>query len=395
MTKPEIVAAHAANAILRRGSEVLPQAVDWLWDGWLAASMLHLIGGAPGTGKTTIAVALAAAITCGGTWPDGTRAKAGNVLIWSGEDDYRVTLAPRLHAAGADMDRVFFVEGVQQGPERFPFDPAKDMDALRAALRDIPDIQLVVIDPIVSAVAKDSHNNGDVRRGLQPLVDLGMEKGAAVLGITHFSKGTQGREPLERVTGSLAFGALARLVMVTVKQEAEVDRPERRILVRAKSNIGPDGGGFVYGLKQVELTDFPEVCASKVAWRESIHGTARALLAAAEQPLDTEPDTAGDAVEFLRSSLAHGPRAVRDLKAEASSAGIAWRTIQRHKSRAGVVSRKRSMGEGWEWYIKGITAGHAPKAAEDTRSDGVASFGDLLQDTATDGDEALICREDF
>ena len=31
----------------------------------------------------------------------------------------------------------------------------------------------------------------------------------ALLGITHFSKGTSGRDPTERITGSLAFGALA------------------------------------------------------------------------------------------------------------------------------------------------------------------------------------------
>lgn len=46
-----------------------------------------------------------------------------------------------------------------------------------------------------------------------PLVELAQAKDAALIGITHYSKGTQGREPLERVCGSLAFGALARIVM--------------------------------------------------------------------------------------------------------------------------------------------------------------------------------------
>lgn len=365
------------RAILIQASDVQPEAVDWLWNGWLATNMLHLIGGSPGTGKTTIAVALAAAITSGGTWPDGTHAKAGRVLIWSGEDDYRVTLVPRLHAAGADMRRVILVNGMQQGGNRFPFDPSKDMEALRMALAEVSGIRLIVIDPIVSAVAKDSHNNGDVRRGLQPLVDLGMQMGAAVLGITHFSKGTQGRDPLERVTGSLAFGALARLVMVTAKQEAVGERPGRRLILRAKSNIGPDGGGFVYDLQQRELSDFPGISASSVVWGETIDGTARELLAEAEQP-DAERDIASDVVDFLRSSLQLGPRSVDDLKNEASAAGIAWRTIERHKKRAGVVSRKKGMGTGWEWY-------RAVNTAEDTHSQSEAVFGGLREEVAVLG----------
>lgn len=377
----------APQVILTRGSDVQPEAVDWLWHGWLAARMLHLIGGSPGTGKTTIAVAFAAAITSGGNWPDGTPAKTGRVLIWSGEDDYRVTLVPRLLAAGADMRRVILVDGVNQGNERHPFDPARDMDALRATLADVSGVRLIIIDPIVSAVAKDSHNNGDVRRGLQPLVDLGMQLGAAVLGITHFSKGTQGRDPLERVTGSLAFGALARLVMVTAKREADAERSERRLMLRAKSNIGSDGGGFVYDLEQFELKNFPGVSASRVQWSESVHGTARELLAEVEQP-KAEHDMANDAMEFLRVSLSLGPRSVEDMKTEARAAGISWRTLERHKKRAGIASRKKGMGAGWEWYKTANTA-------EGTQSQRVAMFDGVRESVAAYENDEEVEPGDF
>jgi RecA-family ATPase len=277
-------------------------AVDWLWVGWLAAGKLHLIGGAPGTGKTTIAATLAATMTCGGRWPDGTRAECGSVLVWSGEDDNADTLNPRLRAAGADMSRVYVVEGVREGLERYPFDPARDMDALRLALVNLPDVRLIVIDPIVSAVSGDSHKNAEVRRGLQPLVDLAGQLRCALLGVTHFSKGTRGRDPVERITGSLAFSALARLVMVTAKQEADGERPERRVMLRAKSNLSPDGGGFVYDLQQGELDGFPGVSASSVRWGEAVHGTARELLAEAEQ---VDDDHGSDAASFLRDLLAY------------------------------------------------------------------------------------------
>ena len=80
---------------------------------------------------------------------------------------------------------------------------------------------MIIVDPIVSAVSGDSHKNGETRRALQPLVDLASDVNAALIGITHFSKGTSGRDPLERITGSIAFGALARVVMVAAKEASE------------------------------------------------------------------------------------------------------------------------------------------------------------------------------
>lgn len=341
----------APQVILTRGSDVQPVGVDWLWNGWLATGKLHLIGGAPGTGKTTIAAALAAAVTKGGTWPDGTLASPGNVVFWSGEDDNADTLNPRLRAASADMSRVFTVDGVQEDGQRLPFDPAYHLDALRAALARASNVRLIVIDPIVSAVTGDSHKNAEVRRGLQPLVDLAGQCRCALLGVTHFSKGTAGRDPVERITGSLAFGALARLVMVTAKQDADGERSERRVMLRAKSNIGPDGGGFVYDLDQGELPGFPGVSASSVVWGEAIHGTARELLAEAEQRDD---DHGNDAATFLRDLLAYGPVAAKDIYKEAESAGYSRDTMKRTKSRIGAEAIKQGMQGGWVWRLPGI-----------------------------------------
>lgn len=44
---------------LRRASQIEMEPVSWLWPGWLAAGKLHMLGGVPGTGKTTIALSLA------------------------------------------------------------------------------------------------------------------------------------------------------------------------------------------------------------------------------------------------------------------------------------------------------------------------------------------------
>src|SRR4029077_9795111 len=174
------------------------------------------------------------------------------------------------------------------------------------AARKLPDLKMVILDPVVAAVSGDSHKNTETRRGLQPVVDLAGQLDCAVLGITHLSKGTSGREPLERVAGSIAFGAVARVVWATVKP-ADPKAPRR--VVRAKSNLGPDTGGFEYTLfgAPVPGHDFN---AQRVEWGEALEGTARELMAV-EQP-DDSGDALEDAEAFLLDVLRDGPVATKE-----------------------------------------------------------------------------------
>ena len=345
---------HCALTVnLIRGSDVTPEPVTWLWNGWLAAGKMHVLGGAPGTGKTTISMALASTVTIGGGWPDGSRSPMGNVVIWSGEDDPADTLIPRLSLSGADLSRVYFIADVREGNDRRSFDPARDMEVLRRKLAEIGDVRLLIVDPIVSAIAGDSHKNAEVRRGLQPLADLAASMRCALLGITHFSKGTGGRDPVERLTGSLAFGALARVVLVAAKQQEEgEDGRTVRLFIRAKSNIGPDDGGFEYNLHQSEMKTHPGIFSSSVLWGDPVEGAARELLATADATGDDgEGGTLTDAKSFLVEILGNGPMPAKAIKADAEGAGYSWATIKRAKKALGVMPYKSGMKSGWEWGL--------------------------------------------
>ena len=252
-------ASRMPEVLLINGADLTPEPVRWLWPDWLALGKLHILAGAPGQGKTTIAMACAATVTIGGRWPDGNRCDHGNILIWSGEDDFDDTLLPRLLAAGAKRSCCYFVAGTRIHGEVQPFDPARDMAALEQQARTIDGVKLLIVDPVVSAVAGDSHKNTEVRRALQPLVDLASRLDAAVLGISHFSKGSAGSDPASRVVGSIAFTAVARVVLVAAKVNRE-DGEDCRILARGKSNIGPDDGGFEYSIEQTE--PLPGISAS-------------------------------------------------------------------------------------------------------------------------------------
>ncbi len=364
--------ASYAKAALTRGDSITPEPINWLWSGWLAAGKIHILGGQAGTGKTTLSLGLAAALTTGGRWPDGSRAPLGDAVIWSGEDDPTDTLVPRLLAMGADMRRVHFVSGLTEDGKRRAFDPASDMEALASTLRGLGTVRLLMVDPIVSAIAADSHKNAEVRRGLQPLADLAASLKVCLLGITHFSKGTQGREPIDRITGSLAFAAVARVVLVAAK-DAEHDR---RIFCRAKSNIGPDDGGFVYDLRQDELAGYPGLYASQVLWGEAIEGSARDILNTAEAQSE-EGAAASDAQDWLRDFLTKGPELQKDVKAAAEAHCLSWATVRRAKKALSVESRKIGGEEGrkgalWFWSLPG---GQGAQKSQDAHLSVLSTLG--------------------
>jgi hypothetical protein len=338
---------------LVRGDLVEPEPVHWLWNGWLAHGKLHILAGQPSTGKTSIAVAIGAAVTSGGVFPDGSRAPVGTVLIWSGEDDFRDTLLPRFIACGGARERLYFVSGrYDENCKPQPFDPAEDMEALGTEAAKLPDLRLIIVDPVVSVVPGDSHRNAEVRRALQPLIQLAQRTGAAVMGLTHLTKGTAGREPLERITGSLAFGALPRLVWYTVKS-SEASKPSR--LVRAKSNIGPDGDGFEYNVSQKTVFDAAKgLVAQAIQWGEPLRGSARDLIADLERP-QAKVSALDAAMTWLVELLGNGPVHVPFIQNMSKQVGHAWATVERAKKSLGVESVKLGSVGCWAWRMPKVS----------------------------------------
>ncbi len=381
--------ARSDGVVLINGSELTPEPVRWLWPDWLALGKLHILAGAPGQGKTTIAIAMAATVTIGGRWPDGSRCAPGNVLIWSGEDDPADTLLPRLLAAGADRTRCYFVNGTRIDGEVQSFDPARDMAALEVQAIKVGGASLLVVDPVVSAVAGDSHKNTEVRRAMQPLVDLASRLDAAVLGISHFSKGGAGNDPASRVVGSIAFTAVARVVLVAAKVHSE-DGQDRRILARGKSNIGPDDGGFEYHIEQLEA--LPGIQASRIMWGQAVAGTARELLAEPDgQDGESKEKSAVDAAtDFVRQVLADGLTPSKAVKEEAANAGVSWASVRRAADAMKVIKSK-GIGGVWYWNLpKGFN-----QLAQDAQHSNVEQVEQHEQVDAENAPDALAGVEEI
>ena len=170
--------------------------------------------------------------------------------------------------------------------------------------------------------------------------------GAALVGISHFSKGGQGQDPASRVVGSIAFTAVARVVLVAAKVKGD-NGEDRRILARGKSNIGPDDGGFEYAIAQVEA--LPGIQASRIEWGAAVEGSARDLLT--DTADDTDEGNAQDsAAAFLAEVLRDAVVPVKNIETEAKEAGLAWRTIRRASDAMGVVKRRGAENR-WYWSL--------------------------------------------
>lgn len=338
--------SHNPKVKLICADKIKPEAISWLWKGYLARGKFHIFAGAAGTGKTTLAIKLAACVSRGLPFPDGTQCEPASVLIWSGEDDIKDTLLPRLIASGANMCNIHFVSSVLHHNQTRSFDPAKDMQILYETVTEmnICKLGLLIVDPVVNAVAGDSHKNGEVRRALAPLVDFGIVMGCAILGITHFSKGTSGREPMERVTGSLAFAALARIVLATAK--ITVDGDCKRIFCRAKSNIGQDGDGFEYAIVETELDSHKGVFTSFANFGAAVNGSAIELLS--EQ--NTSEGNADDCVEFLSALLKGHKLTAKEVFEKTRENGFNDKQVRAASREINVHIRREGFGKGSAVY---------------------------------------------
>ena len=338
------------GVVLTRASDIKIEPVTWLWPDMIPQGMFTLLAGQAGTGKTTIAMNVAAIVSKGGKFPDGSSCRQGNVLIWSAEDSPQHTIVPRLTAAGADLDNVFIISGYRDKGEDTPFDPARDFYAIQQQMENLGNIRLIIVDPVVGLISGDINKANEVRANLQPLVDISGKYQCAIVGITHFAKGRIGTNVQERILGSQAFTALARVVLTAAKDEAS----EKRILCIAKSNIGRDTGGFEYQLEQKLVeTENGKMAISCIDWGQYREGSARELFGELEEADRKTSGAVDEAKIFLMKELAYGAKQQTEIVETAKQQGISESTLKRAKYQLPIKSRK--IGTSWCWALEDDT----------------------------------------
>ena len=345
------------DVVYQRLSTIPARAVDWLWPGKIAKGKVSMIVGNPGLGKSQVCASLAVVVSIGGQWPvDRTRADQGSVIILSAEDDVDDTIRPRLEAAGANLDCVYILKAIKAEDEKGDsfergFSLIGDTYRLGALIKELGDVQLVIIDPITAYLGSaDSHKNAEVRALLAPLQTIAQYLRVAILAVSHLTKAS-GIDALQRVQGSVAFAAAARAVWGVTKDK---DSPQRRLFLPLKNNLGVDTSGYAYSIEShvLEGSD-PPIGTSVIMW-ESAKITTSAEEAFGQQAKDyNEHSDIEDAKDFLRGLLADGPVPQRQVEADSKGAGHAWATIRRAQKNLNIEAFKEGFKAPWLWSMPG------------------------------------------
>lgn len=340
--------------IYRKASEIEPQHVCWLWIDRFARAKYSLIVGDPGLGKSQLTCYMAAIVTNGGIWADGTLcASIGSVVILSAEDDPACTIVPRLEAAGANKDKVHIIEAVSMGHDENGnqllkhFDLKSDLKKLDDMLTEIKDVALVIIDPISSYFGEtNSHNNCDVRSILAPLSKLAEKHNVAIICISHLNKGKD-TSAISRVSGSIAFTAASRATFAVVQDK---ETKNKVFFMQVKNNLGNCSDGLVFEIESKVIEK--DIRTSRIKWLdEKVTMTVNEALSAIQNSPE-DRDALETAKEFLIELLTYTPMSAKEIEKQAKDAGVSWRTVERAKTILGVQSKKGIIGgKGWGWYL--------------------------------------------
>jgi RecA/RadA recombinase len=94
--------------------DVETEQVQFLWEPYIPRGKITIVQGAPGDGKTTMMLAIAAAVTNGDALPGGVGAAPASVIFQTAEDGLADTIKPRLEQLGADCGRVHVIDEGEQ-----------------------------------------------------------------------------------------------------------------------------------------------------------------------------------------------------------------------------------------------------------------------------------------
>ena len=338
------IATEAAPVIFRRMSDVEAAPVKWLWQDRIACGKIGIIAGEPGVGKSQITCMMAAMITAGRKWPDGTDAPQGPVIVVCCEDDAADTFKPRLMAAGADCNKVILCDWIKKDGEQHHFDVGQHIEELADLVRKEGDVRLIVIDPISAYMGKaDSHVVAQVRQSLSPIQAMAAELGPAVIMISHLNKGGNGAgNAMSRVSGSGAYVAVSRSAYLVVK-DPEDETECRRIMTPLKNNLGDGRTGFSYRLQRWQSG---EIVASHVVFdAEPVSVQADALLQRTSGGRRDDGVVLTEAMNFLRQELGGGPKASRAVDASARD-GSALQRSSAHERSSAFARRRTATADG-------------------------------------------------
>jgi hypothetical protein len=359
----EVLRKSTRQAHLTQASRVAPMPLEWLWERRLPLGQLTLLAGDAGVGKSLLALDLAARVSTGARWPDEPSPQTAaprlpsrepaNVLILAAHENKKTTLRPRLERAGADLDRIFFANGValahpSRWLERRPMRLPDDFMSLVRVFLEMGRFQLVILDPAWAFCHRGRGRSRVAGPALfEDLCDLAVKFQLAIVGIADLARASRGQLAY-RPAGSKALTAAAQAAWGIVRHPRDADR---RVLLPLKMNMARPAPGLEFRIDE-----------QGIAWEASQSlVTAEALLAAERAGGDRE-----GAEKWIEAYLSRGARPSKEIKARAAECGISLATLRRAKEALGVRARLLydDMGYAhWSWTLPDVLEGDAARIA--------------------------------
>jgi hypothetical protein len=276
-----------------------------------------------GTGKGVVSAYLAAGWTRGAIEGD-LYCTPISVLIIGDEDTLEDTWTPRLSAAGADFDRVFF-----QQVDDFDIDFTEpgDIEHLRGWILRY-EVRAVIFDALldhVGGINVDEFKAKAVRHALRPLRRLSAEQDIVILGSMHPRKGRVGSFR-DLIANSHQFNAASRSSLLLANHPDDEGEEGRRVLVVGKKNHAGRVAALEFRIEAaivVRPSDGMEVCTEHaVDWAEceiTLQDAMEASTRGPGRPLDEGKWNA------VIAALAEEPKSANTI---ARDAGVARSTAQ-------------------------------------------------------------------
>ena len=320
-------------------SDVEPEPVSWLWQNYFPISKINLISGDPGAGKTWLCLDIAARLSTGRDWPDGSPGSGcGGSLILSCEDGAADTYRPRLDKLKADSSKIYLL----QNPLDLSNEAGRQKLVAEIGLRNP---RLVIIDPILDFSGKVNPNAVDqVRAMLTPLAEI-IEKSKATLILTSHLNKSSVMQALYRTAGSASgWVGKARAVFMVVKDKTslEANQPFRRLFAPIKTNLSPvEPRAYFFN-----ISDNPGLTYERVP----VDFNLETFLASDHRELGPQLEEAKSSLTVL---LKNGPVAATEVMRQAQELGIKEKTLLRAKKLLDPKVYREGGSHGrWMWGLE-------------------------------------------
>lgn len=312
----------------------LKSEISWLWEHYIPSGKLTLLVGDPGEGKSTFILNIIAALTSGGTLPDGTKyRKHINCTYLTTEDDQYDSWMVKLEKAGADFKKVYVLE------KSIDFEEPK----LQQFIEDNK-IKLLVFDPIQSFLpgGGEMGSAGQMRRILGRIKTIAGETGCAIVLLGHMTKNGSYGSDMYRSLGSIDIMALARSALMIMSDNRDEDVRYIKVI---KASYGKKGKPISFCFKDDGTLDW----LGTVDYDElESHTRKRGVYSGSDE--SGERRTVRDScIDDLRDLLYKGPLTSKAVYDEMEQLGYKKRTVENAKAELRIKSVKK--GSIWYWEL--------------------------------------------